>query len=120
YELERLHSDFTPDTTFGADGVADLPQPPGGYRYLLDSNDGTILILRTPEDGAGPSILRLRSDGTLDPTFRVAIADVIGGMTVAWGQLGCFAAGIDAENRLVLAARYDSFGVGILLVRLQL
>jgi uncharacterized delta-60 repeat protein len=82
YVLIRLNTDGTPDPNFGSGGFLPIPgftSPDAERAALARVPDGSILIEATV--GSFPNwktgIVRLRSDGTLDPSFGEEGATVI-------------------------------------------
>jgi uncharacterized delta-60 repeat protein len=74
YELisTRMRADGTMDRTYGSDGVAMPPIPgPSGANAVAIQPDGKILLAGAATAGVIPSfaVVRLLSNGSLDPTF---------------------------------------------------
>ena len=99
--LLRLNSDGRRDQIFGTAGIADLPQSfsPAG---LAEALDGAIVLVGTRRlsDRVAGAVVRLTSDGHLDPTFGSAQA----GTSSQSGQSG------DVPGMVTLPQVNDSAG----------
>lgn len=70
--LIRFTPDGVPDTTFGTNGVGELPADKGQFETFLaqiQATDGAYYLLTGGSGGDANSLLRLTSSGTLDTGF---------------------------------------------------
>jgi uncharacterized delta-60 repeat protein len=105
FGVARLNSDGTLDRTFGGPWEGTVTVDFQGSDEALDveiQSDGKIVVAGyTREAGVERmAVVRLNSDGTLDPTFGQG-----GKVTVSCGQYGCRAraAAIQSSGKIVLA-----------------
>ncbi len=70
-QVMRLNADFTPDNSFGTNGVASTPVAPFCYPLMEIDNLGRIVLGSYQPGCAG--IWRFNADGTVDPSFNYTL-----------------------------------------------
>ncbi len=113
--VAALHEDGTPDTAFGDQGIAVLPETdpqPIGLRAtsLLADEAGHLIVVARQNDGTEHAcsqtrVSRLDADGTLDSSFAA-------NGTFFSVLPGCYSATdaqLDAKGRLFLSASSDDY-----------
>ena len=113
--VERLNTDGTPDTTFGVNGIFVFPQSAPGetdaFYAMALQDDGKIVAVGTRNNDL--LVVRLNTDGTLDPTFGS------GGVFPqnSAGAAGLFGVAITPDGKIV-AGGSDSAG-NFIIIRLK-
>jgi uncharacterized delta-60 repeat protein len=117
FALARLRPDGTPDPSFGTAGTAAFAINPGGQQYFDDRVAGMAIgaggrIVLSGQVGSTGSdgVVRLRSDGSLDPSFGsgglAALAGVTAGGVAVQSDGGVVVAGSIVNG----GGRVQSFG----------
>ena len=68
-QVIRLNEDFTPDSTFGNNGIAYTPAAPFGYPLFEIDNQGRMVLASYLPGG----IWRFNTDGTVDASFNYTL-----------------------------------------------
>jgi uncharacterized delta-60 repeat protein len=98
--VERLRPDGSPDPGYGSGGVASVPLPPiSSNSPIVSTLDGDRLLfaLETGEEDSPLVLVRLRADGSVDPTLD---GSAVGPKTRAGYPLEQLA--VEADGRIVL------------------
>jgi len=85
--LVRLNPDGSPDSTFGTNGVLQLPGEKGMFVGSFSVRpDGSIVVVETADGSARSLLLRLTAAGSPDPSFAggspVTLSSHVGNMLV--------------------------------------
>lgn len=98
--VARLNPDGTSDATFGANGVVRFgPKAVIAAVLVLLQDDGKILIgADGGRSNAGQEVLRLNTDGTLDPTFGT------GGIAVAAATSEVSALALQSDGKVIVGS----------------
>jgi uncharacterized delta-60 repeat protein len=102
--VTRRNADGSADTTFGADhsGLVSIEQPYGQADVALDAAGGLIVT-------TGPTIRRLRTDGTLDTAFGTGGSTTLTTPT-AGVQIWADRLAVDPQGRIVIAGHTAKAG----------
>lgn len=118
--IVRLAGDGSLDTSFGTDGILQLPELKKAASFLLDSSGRVVVVGIGPvddDDSATPdsyglTVLRLQPDGTLDVSFGTG--GYYYGPAAGWSSISVFGAleaGASAVN--VVPAGSGSYRVSM-------